>query len=571
VRAIGRTLLILGVIAGSGGPALAQGDAIFRAMRDELDRSMSDLRLEGMPAPYFLSYRVLDSQRLSVEARLGALVETARGNDRRLYVECRVGDPALDNSNYVGRWQDLNRWPDGLVEEDDYHAIRHRIWLATDEAYKNALENLARKQAYLQAHPPKEIIPDFTAVPVFEYMSEPAVQVADVPAWEERVRVVAGALREYPALQDWQVRYTSVVQNRRYLNSEGSRHLTAKRWQALLVAATAQAEDGQRITSHLREIVCNADNLPETAAFVQQVRALAQELDAMVKAPALEEYAGPVLFEGRAAAQLVSQLFAAQLSPPRTLLTDVDWLRQQLAEPKLARRIGRRVFPASVTIKDDPALETWDGLSLVGHRRVDDEGVACEAVTLVEDGRLVALPMSRQPIKKLTRSNGHAFTFENQWTEPIVSSLLVQTSQPSPDLVADLRRLCREAGLEFGLVVTGLEDPELARGYRWTEPDQSSEELLTAPVGMYKIYESDGRREPVRGLVFDEVTIRALRDVAAVGSDATAYNVSQSLPIDDTGHLATIITPDILIEEMDLKAGSVHEPLPLTANPMFAN
>ena len=91
-----------------------------------------------------------------------ARVRSDSTSARYLYVECRVGDPSFDNSNFVATWQDLNRQRHGVVEEDDYDALRHSIWLATDGAYKRALEQLARKEAYIQAHPQKEAIPDFS-------------------------------------------------------------------------------------------------------------------------------------------------------------------------------------------------------------------------------------------------------------------------------------------------------------------------------------------------------------------------------------------------------------------------
>ena len=154
-------------------------------MQDEMDRSMTDLRIEGMDPPYFLSYGLQDVDAVRVEARYGALVRSDETHARYLYVECRVGDPSFDNTNFVATWQDLNRQRTGVVEEDDYDALRHSIWLTTDDAYKHALETLARKESYLQTHPQKEAIPDFSPAEPFVHMEEPAELVVDVDAWEE--------------------------------------------------------------------------------------------------------------------------------------------------------------------------------------------------------------------------------------------------------------------------------------------------------------------------------------------------------------------------------------------------
>lgn len=557
--------------AQSGAPAREPGragDVLFNAMQDEMARSMSGLRIPGMPAPYFLSYRIVDAETATIEARYSALVNTEQERERRFYVECRVGDPTLDNSYYIGSWRDLFNRRRDLVEEDDYGALRHQIWLLTDSAYKNALENLAGKQAYLQSHPPQEQVADFSPAEPLVEIGEPARLQIDIAAREGDVRAAAQALKQFPSLQDWKVTCRAEADTKHYLNSEGSRDLTGDVREVVEVEATAQAADGQRLTSFMRHIVAGGD-AADRDALVKEASDMAAELQAMVAAPMLEEYAGPVLFKGFAAAQLVSQLFAEQLSPTRTPITSGDWMRQSLPQPKLTGKLNRRVFPEFVSVTDDPSREEWNGQNLAGHRVVDDEGVACETVKLVDRGRLVSLPMARAPIKKIARSNGHAYTFENQWTAPVITNLIVETAQPNKDLVNELRRMCREFGTEYGLIVTRLEDPGIAMTYRWTPPEDDTPPLLSAPVGIYRVYEKDGRVEPVRGLVFDEVSVRTLRDLSALGAQATAYNLEQPFASPGMSYPASIVTPDILVEEMELKAGAVHEPLPVAGNPMF--
>ena len=310
-----RTIAACALLLAFAVTAAAPDDVLFRAMQDELDRSMSSLRIEGMTPPYFLSYRLQDNHIAAVEARYGALVHSQTTHSRHLYVECRVGDPSFDNSNFVATWQDLNRQRQGVVEEDDYDALRHSIWLTTDAAYKNALEQLARKESYIQAHPQKEAIPDFSEVEPFVHMAEPVELVVDLDAWEDEVRAAAEVLGEYPSLQDWKVMFQGIAANKRYVNSEGSSHLKGATFDDLEVAATAQAEDGQRLTSFLRYSTRGGDALPTGEELAVNVRKMAEELEALLAAETLDEYAGPVLFTDYAAAQFVAQLFAAKLTP----------------------------------------------------------------------------------------------------------------------------------------------------------------------------------------------------------------------------------------------------------------
>ena len=103
----------------------------------------------------------------------------------------------------------------------------------------------------------------------------------------------------------------------------------------------------------------------------------------------------------------------------------------------------------------------------------------------------------------------------------------------------------------------------------WIEQEMDDQPLVTQPVIMYKFYADDGRLEPARGLVFDEVTIRSLRDIYATGRDDMLYNITQTTPFYGMNYPASIVTPSILVEEMEFKADLAKEPLPISSNPMF--
>jgi len=106
---------------------------------------------------------------------------------------------------------------------------------------------------------------------------------------------------------------------------------------------------------------------------------------------------------------------------------------------------------------DDPNLTEVAGLPALGHYRYDDQGVSAQAVTLVEDGRLKSLLMSRLPSKEFPRSNGHGRGgFGGARAE--VGCLVVK---PDPGVdAAGLRQELLEAaadeGLEFAIRIAAL-------------------------------------------------------------------------------------------------------------------
>src|ERR1700691_50612 len=146
----------------------AQEDVVFRAMHDEMQRSMHKLQLEALDKPYFISYRIVDNESKEVAATLGSVLSSTESRTRLLTVNVRVGDYSLDNSNFlsspVGGTGVAVQMFAGTMQlplDDNYNELRRQIWLATDGAYKKALEDLAGKRAALQNKNRPENIPDF--------------------------------------------------------------------------------------------------------------------------------------------------------------------------------------------------------------------------------------------------------------------------------------------------------------------------------------------------------------------------------------------------------------------------
>jgi hypothetical protein len=57
--------------------AYAQKNVLLTAMKDELQRSMDQLKLGGDPAPYYLSYQVDDTTLVGFASEFGAPIASA--------------------------------------------------------------------------------------------------------------------------------------------------------------------------------------------------------------------------------------------------------------------------------------------------------------------------------------------------------------------------------------------------------------------------------------------------------------------------------------------------------------
>src|SRR3954447_12010384 len=168
----------------------AADDAVMKAMRDELARSMKKLQLETLQKPYFIAYRELEQDTCAATASFGALVtaacnppEPGRPRSRNMSVEVRVGDYARDNTNFYafqlggsGVVRFTSSGGSNIPIDDNYDEIRRQLWVATDSAYKTALDVYAKKKAALEHRTRTDESPDFSKEqPVTDTEVSPAV------------------------------------------------------------------------------------------------------------------------------------------------------------------------------------------------------------------------------------------------------------------------------------------------------------------------------------------------------------------------------------------------------------
>lgn len=148
------TMFILASLAAFAQPS---DDVLFRAMRDELERSTRKLQLEKLDKPYFIAYKIVDSDNRTAEATFGALTAQNEHRLRLVSVEVRVGSYMRDSTNFfsfrMGPSGVARQFAEGGINtplDNDYDEIRRQLWIATDSAYKQALDDYAKKKAVLE-------------------------------------------------------------------------------------------------------------------------------------------------------------------------------------------------------------------------------------------------------------------------------------------------------------------------------------------------------------------------------------------------------------------------------------
>jgi TldD protein len=499
----------------------AGGDAILEALLTELDRSKAQLKMDQVAAPYYIEYRVNDVDEFQAEAAFGSLRENQRIRYRVLRVVVRIGDYKQD-SYYNQGMGETNILP----LDDDPIALRHQIWMATDEAYKAAGEALTEKQAALkQFSAESNPVDDFAKAPVVTAV-EPIVKLqVDDTAWKKTLEDVTNLYRHYPDVQSVSASARFSAVNEYLVNSEGTVTRGGHRTYNIQFNSSSQAADGMRLSRNPFWMVAKAEELPTHDALVADAKKALDTIVALRQAPIVEEeYRGPVLFAPDAASDVMASLVGA----------NVLGRKPQLGKPNrttgaFATSFKTRVLPNFLSVIDDPTLRDFQGKSLVGNYEVDDDGVKAQPVTLVDNGTLINYLVGRQPIRDFPNSNGHGRAGTGTYPAPNLGVLLLKSSEAQSPEALKKR------------VIQTITDQGKPYGYRVETLGPGN-----SPRLLYRIY-PDGHEELVRGAVFNELDVRALRsDLIAVGNDPLVSN--------RTGGIATtIISPSLLFDELEVK------------------
>ena len=509
------------------------GDVETRAMRDEMARSVKDLHLEGTEAPYFIAYKITDTERKEADASLGALTASSETRSRTLSVSVRVGNYDSDSSGVASLA--LLTGTAQLPLDDNYEELRRRIWIATDNAYKGALESLASKKAAAQKRTNPERVADFSKEPArqeSETLPPVDIKLADM---EHIVRTTSAELAKLAAVETGEAHFEAINATEHFLNSEGTTYLRQVPEVYFHASASTQRETGQVLTDAVNEYGRALSEIPDEAALTHETANIVLFLNALDKARSSKPYTGPVLFEGQAAAELFGHSFANLLTAkPATVGSGNALLDSLMRGPtgSLLNKMGSRVLPDFLSVTNNPTLAEANGQNLLGAYKFDEEGTPAQETTLVKDGILKTLLTSRTPVRGIDHSTG---SMRERGILP--GNIFVTTAKPSAldEMKQQLLDLVKTRALDSGIIVRRLNANNAIEAYR----------ILP-----------DGREQMIRYAHLSEITPSIFRDILAASDHPTVLTArAQSgglLNLFSRGDLVTYSVPALLFEDISI-------------------
>lgn len=545
----------MAIFACAASVAAAQPSVLLDAMSQELGRNFSVLKQKADPPPYFLSYEITEVEFKTVSGTMGAIDNTSSGKDRQLDVSVRVGSPKLDNYHSVNG--DRGRFTSGALTtyENSIDAIKRRIWLETDRAYRAAAQRLIRINTNTQVKVAAEdTSDDFSIEP-------PSTAVETLPKlefnsaeWTDRVKKLSARFGNYPHVLTSHVAISGQVDNRYFVNSEGSRIQHGRGFARVVISASAKAADGTDLSSFETFEAVDASGLPDDKTLNAAIDRVATDVTNLLNAPEAEPFVGPAIFSGRAAGVFFHEIFGHRVEGHRQ--------KDEAEGQTFTKSVGTKVLPDFLSVVFDPTRRKVNGIDLNGWYDFDDEGVRARPVLAVDKGILRTFLMSRSPIKGFDHSNGHGR--RQPGLEPVSrqSNLIVDSTRAVSDdklrqmLIDEVKRQNKPYGLYFRDITGGFTTTQRA----------GLQAFKVLPVIVYRIYPDGRPDELVRGTDIVGTPLASFAKILATSDKQEVFNgycgaESGSVPV-------SAVAPAILVSEIEIekKAKSNDRP-PLLPEP----
>jgi hypothetical protein len=345
----------------------------------------------------------------------------------------------------------------------------------------------------------------------------------------------------------------------------------------LEVKAHGRASDGLPLEDSFSVYGRSADVL-RSAELVERASKMAARLVKMTEAAELDRYSGPMLFDGEAAGAVLADVFSPAVAASRFPITDepqfengVQQMMTQMGGTTLTEKLGGRVMPDYIDVTDNPLIPTFNGVTLLGTRKIDDEAVPTRELPIVQAGILTNIVSSRTPTPETKSSTGSKGLFGANTSNLILTS---KKSVTAHELRQQLLKLAKVRGYDYAIVVRHAREGSLTWIARFAGSMGAPGVPTSASLELYKVF-ADGHEQPIRGVDISSLTAASFKDIVAVGDKPYVYNAphipmlnavfggfGSGSSMSASAVLGSFITPSILFEEVSLKKSNVPTPNP---------
>ena len=292
-------------------------EILFHAAELEIERALT-LSLPEQPDPYWVEYRIVEEMGYFCNASLGAVIAESDYHIREMTAEVRVGSYKQDNTNFdpsIGGRTGISRAR--LTTDDNIDALRHSMWLSTDQAYKGAVESFSAKMSALEGRQPSPL-PDLLKINPQKSTTSFSFPEIEQSHYADLLKDLTSPHKSLSQVED----LSAVIKVNQgiytVISSEGARIQQPFQQLILHLEIIARAKDGSKVRNTESWLLNDPSQLPSEIELQTVKDDLVSWALSSIEAPVEEDYLGPVIMEPPAAAELFRQLLSSELSanPP---------------------------------------------------------------------------------------------------------------------------------------------------------------------------------------------------------------------------------------------------------------
>jgi TldD protein len=517
-----------------------------RVVRPKGKKSTKTTRRSGDPRLFHLSHLIRDEERVKLEAQFGSLSRERVFHRRSCYTDARVGSSKRDQVSEGGLQDNSNEEESYRYVEipigNDLDGFRHALWQLTDARVREAEDAWLRKRAteitYIDPNRHLDAFLPLSPVDDLRFSKLPEI---DLDRWRKYVVRASAVPKKHPMIKTSHVELRIQHQTRIYVSSEGVRRIDRHSYWSLECYLWHLSAKGDGLPWSVQHTVCDPEELPSPREFHREIRDAIALLERIAAAPVVRSYSGPVLLEPTPAGLLIHEALGHRLEGSRLLSP---------GEGQTFRdSVGKTVLPEFLSLSDNPQLAEYDGESLIGHYRFDDEGVEAQEARLIVDGRLKGFLTSRTPIGKKHQSNGHGRAHYHERPISRMGVTILESSEglPENELRERLLEEIRRQKVPFGIRVLHATGGE-------TTTEAYDFQAFLGEINLASRVYPDGREELIRGVNFVGTPLNAIRGIMASGDRSEVDNAWCGA---ESGYVpVSTISPALLVRHLELQSKS---------------
>ncbi len=524
MRSITYILVILALLTTVSASASEKSDSdiIFKAMEDEMARSMTELKLDDNGTPFYIAYNVMQAKRGKILATLGAIIESNSDDRAWCNVNLKMGDYNLNDEKYYDKANRINH-NDGFFSVPlgvDYDGIRRSLWIMSSSVYKNASEKYKNKKEQMerQGISVEDLpSPDFSKEDVNVVLLDELEDEFSKEKFEQLTKELSAQFKNFKGVIDSEVElnFQNVMQYG--VNSEGIKFKTPYRFYILSVNATMLDKNNHTFTQSLEYYQTSFTQLPPREEILSDINLLVENMHQCKESEMFTDvYSGPVLFMNDAGVEMCyKQIFKKGMglvANPRSLVFTKEKGLIRDENKSWEDYKDKKVVDLKLSFELKPLMPEYKGKILLGSFELDLDGlVPHETELLIKDGILNQQLIGRTPTALQHNSLRHMrfYIQNNSFSQKVAPSVIKITAskvKTTEEIRSDMVEQAEEEGLDYVFVVKPLEC-----------------HANKAPINYYKVNINDGSEEMVSGMSF-KYGDRTLMKVKALGDGECVIN-----------------------------------------------